>query len=905
MNKRPFLTLASVFLLLTTFGIFVNIPKVSSWAFWKYNVGNAVTSVAVSSDGAYTVVGTKNGSLLLLNNQGTPIWSKSLGYEVEGVSISGDGNRILVGVAEYYPGRPDVFLFDKNGNVTWQRDFVQSGRPCDVSISQDGNYIATGDTNRRVRFFNSTGDQLWEKELGGWAASVSVSSTGDYIAAGSWDDNVYFFNKSGGQLWSYNTGDYVDGVSVSPEGGYVASTGTDIFFFDGSGTPLWNLTYYFGEDIAASENGNYIAVAEKYHNKITLLNKTGAELWERDVNRYVNCIALTSDGRFVVGGAEDGFVYFIENLQPTSLTCMVFKPKILLGEEVNVSGSISPPIEGAEVTLTFTRPNNTYLTINTSTTAGGVYNQTYTPDMIGFWRVQASWAGDAQYMGAESPEISFSVGESTITCKVSNWQVYIEESITVSGTIDPPHVGVEVTLAYTDPEGMILNRTATTTDGSNYSDTLAPNLEGMWRVLASWPGDTDTMGAVSSEVKFLVSRVTEVNVKIGRNQTFFTVFEPSEDYYYSPMFESIVWDKNISSPAGINFTTISGTFYYYETIPGLGGTITSFNITYNIGVLDGTSEGTYEVIGYYDISSQSKFWPYPITFLFTYELRCKVNAVTKYETSIYLSIPPQVKLGEATSISGAIVPTGGPPVAGVNVTLSYTKPDGSVVNRTVVTGPHGSFQDVYAPEMPGTWGIKASWAGDEDHNGNESLQVPFNVLTDLMHQVTWGTSSYFIRTLSNSTVSDFFFKGSAMQVSFNVSGLPGTEGFCNVTIPGNLLWGEFTVYLDGSPLTRDINYTQTYNGTHYLFCILYSHSSGPYEIEIFATHIIPEFPSYLILPLFMVAILLVVIVYRRKFNLNQQKRMVGPNKCSLSFRSIMHACGQSNPLLSIVRKKPS
>jgi len=761
------LTLASVFLLLAALGIFVNIPGVSGWTFWKYNTDNAVSSVAVSLGGNYTVAGTENGNLFLLNKQGTLIWSKSLGNEIVGVSISGDDNRILVGVSEYSTGEPDVFLFDKNGDIIWEKDLIDSSRPCDVSISQNGNYIATGDTGYKVRFFNSSGDQLWAKGLGDWATSVSVSSAGDHIAAGSWDNNVYFFNRSGGQLWSYNTTHSVYGVSTSPEGGYVASVGSDIFFFDGGGHQLWNITSYFGEDISVSANGNYVAAGDG--GKITLLNKTGGELWNWDVGSNVNSVAITSDGKFVVGGAEDGFVYFIENLQPSS-----------------------------------------------------------------------------------------------ITCEVSDWQIYFGESITVSGTIDPTHIGVGVTLTYTDPADTVLNRTVTTTGDGNYSDTLTPNLDGMWSVLASWLGDADTMGAVSSEVRFLVSTVTDVTVKIGRNQTFFNVFQPSTDYHYSPMFEDIVWDENITSPADINFTTVEGKFTYYETIPGLGGTITSYNITYNIGVLEGTTEGIYEVTAYYDITSQSTFWPYPITFLFRYELRCRINAVVKYETSIDLSLPPQVKLGEEAAVSGTIVPTGGPPVAGVNVTLSYTKPDESVVNRTAVTETDGSFQDAYMPDVPGTWSVKASWTGDEDHNGTESLQVQFSVLTDLMHQVTWDTDVYFIRTLSNSTVSNFFFTGSVIQIGFNVSGLPDTGGFCNVTIPSNLLWGEFAVFLDGSPLTPDVNYTQTHNGTHYLFYINYIHRDGPYEIEIFATQIIPEFPSVAILSLLMVLSLVTVALAKEK-----------------------------------------
>jgi len=864
-KKRPFLVSASVFLVLaTTLGMFVSIPTVSGWAFWKYETGNAVSSVAVSSGGDYTIAGTENGGLYLLDKQGTLVWHKSFGNKVVDVSISGDASRILVGVDEHLTGEPDVSLFDVDGNTVWEKDLIDYALPCAVSISQDGNYFATADDGHRVRFFNGSGNQMWAKELGDRVTSVSVSSVGDHMAAGSWDNNVYYFNQSGGELWRYDTQHDIDGVSTSPEGAYVASVGTDIFFLDNGGHQLWNKTYYTGSDISVSTNGNYIATGEKYGSEITLFNKTGGELWNWDVGSYVNSVAVTSDGKFLTAGTEAGFAYFIENLAPTSITCEVSEPGIQLGGEVNVFGSISVPVEGAVVTLTFNRPDHTIVTVNTTTTAGAVYNHSYTPDAMGPWTVQAFWAGDAQHMGAQSSKISFNVGVSSITCKVQSWQIYLGENITVSGNIDPPHNGVEVTLTYTDPEDTMSNRTVTTQGDGNYSDTLTPNLDGMWNVQASWPGDADTLGAASSEVRFLVSTAKNVSIKIGRDQAFLSIFEPPEDYYYNPSFKSIVWEINVTSPLSINFTTTEGEFYYRETIPGFGGTITSFEIWYNIGVLEGTPEGTYEATALYDISSQSKLWPYSITFLFRYELRCSIDAVIKYGTSIDLFPPSQVKLGEPANVSGKIVPTGGLPVAGVNVTLFYSKPDGTVANSTAVTETDGSFQDDYVPDMLGTWSVKASWTGDENHNGTESLQVQFNVLRDLMHQVTWDTGVHSVRTLSNSTVSDFFFNGSTKQIGFNVSGLPDIGGFCNVTIPKALLKGNpWTILLNGTNWTSSC--TTTENGTYSFIYVPYTHSVN--KIQIMGTWIVPEFSSAMILPLLIMATIFAALIYRRRHSM--------------------------------------
>jgi len=115
---------------------------------------------------------------------------------------------------------------------------------------------------------------------------------------------------------------------------------------------------------------------------------------------------------------------------------------------------------------------------------------------------------------------------------------------------------------------------------------------------------------------------------------------------------------------------------------------------------------------------------------------------------------------------------------------------------------------------------------------------------------------------SNSSISAFDFNEVIKQLSFNVTGPSGTKGFCNVSIPDDLLWGEFSVYENDSLLTEDVDYTQVYNGTHYTFNLAYVHST--HVIKIVATEAIPEFPSFLIVALFMITTLLAGIVYKRK-----------------------------------------
>lgn len=117
---------------------------------------------------------------------------------------------------------------------------------------------------------------------------------------------------------------------------------------------------------------------------------------------------------------------------------------------------------------------------------------------------------------------------------------------------------------------------------------------------------------------------------------------------------------------------------------------------------------------------------------------------------------------------------------------------------------------------------------------------------------------YHVTVQSNSTVASFNFNYSLRQISFNVTGPSGSTGFCRVTVPNiiveNLWQGNYTVLVDGkSPL--DIrNWTD--NTYTYLY-FTYNHSTQ--EVVI-----IPEFPSFLILPLLMIFTSVAVVLSKKR-----------------------------------------
>ncbi len=83
----------------------------------------------------------------------------------------------------------------------------------------------------------------------------------------------------------------------------------------------------------------------------------------------------------------------------------------------------------------------------------------------------------------------------------------------------------------------------------------------------------------------------------------------------------------------------------------------------------------------------------------------------------------------------------------------------------------------------------------------------------------------------------------------------GTSGFCRIQIPKVLMNSTFAVSVNGTEIAYTLLPNSNENYTYLYFN--YTHSTEQVII-------IPEFPSFLILALFMMATLLAIMVYTRK-----------------------------------------
>jgi parallel beta-helix repeat protein len=226
----------------------------------------------------------------------------------------------------------------------------------------------------------------------------------------------------------------------------------------------------------------------------------------------------------------------------------------------------------------------------------------------------------------------------------------------------------------------------------------------------------------------------------------------------------------------------------------------------------------------------------------------------------------------------------------VGITLSYSSGNhifhNNFINNTRQVNSYSPLLDVWDDRYPSGGNYWSNYTGTDLYSGSYQNETSSDGIGDTSYIIdennaddyplmaplsffdagTWNDTAYYVNIVSNSTLSHFHFSpDEGAFVSLWVKGETETEatGFCRVAIPKDLLWVEdgWTVLYGSYALSYK---TFSDDNCTYLYFTYTNPSSGFTTLTINGTHVIPEFPSLLILPMFMIMTLLAVIVYRRR-----------------------------------------
>jgi len=147
---------------------------------------------------------------------------------------------------------------------------------------------------------------------------------------------------------------------------------------------------------------------------------------------------------------------------------------------------------------------------------------------------------------------------------------------------------------------------------------------------------------------------------------------------------------------------------------------------------------------------------------------------------------------------------------------------------------------------------------DSSNNDSHPLMGPIS----FFEAGTWDEVTYHVHTITNSTVSDFYFSENDRLVSFNVTGSDATGGFCRVGIPKDLLYspdpGDWVIRVNGTVVPFRVQEFKTYAFIYFT----YSHSIQ--NVQIFGTEVIPEFLVWTSILLTLIVLTVAIVIYKRR-----------------------------------------
>jgi WD40 repeat protein len=232
------------------------------------------------------------------------------------VSVSPDGNSVASASAD-----KTVKLWSKEGKLL--KTFKHGDIVTSVSFSPDGKTIATGGADRTIKIWQVNNDKSAMATLSGHrdiVTSVSFSPDGKTLASGSHDNTVKIWNLETKTLLQTLIGhtDWVLGVSFSPDGKTIASASVD------KTVKLWNRkgkTPKFQINPKTLTKHSKIVYSVKFspdsQQLVSASGDTTAKIWNRNGeeittlkghNDEVVSASFSRDGEKIVTGSADDTV---------------------------------------------------------------------------------------------------------------------------------------------------------------------------------------------------------------------------------------------------------------------------------------------------------------------------------------------------------------------------------------------------------------------------------------------------------------------------------------------------------------------------------------------------------------------------------------------------------------------
>jgi hypothetical protein len=393
-------------------------------------------------------------------------------------------------------------------------------------------------------------------------------------------------------------------------------------------------------------------------------------------------VVVSGEGRFNATPIVVPISVLKRLLAPKTSAMMVNCPsEVAVGQAAAISGRLSPPISGADITMNASGPAHAAQGY-AANGSGGSFTWQFTPSAAGKWTVTASWVGNATHHAATATcTLTAALFASSLSLSCPQ-NMNPGQGASVQAQLTPTLGGVNIDFSTSGPGTVPAATVQTDANGvATHSFTFAQ--AGTWTVTAHWAGDSSHTAATGN-CTITVNPLGQSSLAMDCPETAQTGEALTLTAALTPALEgqSIQWIA--TAPDGSKQsqtvpTDATATAYYNLTPSQAGNWSISAHWAGDASHNDTTGSCTIDVQA-----------PSALT------MNCPTNPLTP---------------NSAATVTGTLTPA----VNGSPISITYTPPANSGQQPTTdhsTTDETGYYADSFGENASGTWTVTATFTGD-------------------------------------------------------------------------------------------------------------------------------------------------------------------------------------------------
>jgi len=294
---------------------------------WEIASEGLPVCAAVTEDGSFTAVGTDEGKIYFLREDGHILWQTSFNGGIEHLVLNKNGDKLALSVSE--EKKSTLYCLDKWGSLLWQME-TDPLQALSFTSGEEICYLEKGESDGIFKVIRE-GDLLWEKE----AQLAAFSAEGGYFVLYNGIELQYYRLGPDGEpscLWSCRTGSEkeINWLGLTEKGRYLLAYNTfaagnnNLWVYNHDGLLLWGRRIPSGALLDFSSSGERIVASswQEYSedfSKIVVLDNCGNILREMEMASRIEKNALSGDGNILALAGSDGNLFILETPDAGSL----------------------------------------------------------------------------------------------------------------------------------------------------------------------------------------------------------------------------------------------------------------------------------------------------------------------------------------------------------------------------------------------------------------------------------------------------------------------------------------------------------------------------------------------------------------------------------------------------------